>query len=1014
MPGNAPPPSLHAPANQRPHHQKASGRPDCDGPKRTPLSDQGSSHLPGVHADYRTRDPEWWLGAGGITVQITLGCVHTDVNGETRESRQDEHPALSLPLRQERALQTPSTAHPPPSVQLRGIWYQDISCIFPSFVLPTRRAISLLTSQTGQLMKLGPQVTTSIRSIDVFAHQFFTLTSTPPWSGERRSQGQRSHISPSQSRHREPVGQTSQSRIPQFLVHAPLKTTNTGTKMDESHVGRRARTSSTRPESSSSSNTRMTPQTSSNNSSSAHLPRSNLNTSAGASLLQERLRERKVESARLQRRGSVDTTSNGARDAQSSPVTANHNHTREERRPSSSGVGAAPSKKGMGVKQMEEQVSTLHKQNFDLKLELYHRRKRQDVLEAKLEAAEKQIADQGELQEVNEQLLTELEKRDQAVEEAVGIICGLEEKVEKLMREREAVRSIDEQFDSNYLAAAREDGPPSSPPTSDENRSKAVVRMPSFLSEQSEGAEALRSLYLPSSVQGHSEATLPKLVEESGTSDGMNSPRLSVLSESSFLSVYGEKSSLQEDVDCDLPSRRRSLSVERWIDERHASPSSITKPLQGSSSGSRRNHYLSINDVLESPLQRLEKLRHKLEKVHSAASEVQQPAKDKGKGREGLHHVITNQPAYRHHQHTLPPTPDTISTGTLRHFHHHHHHSTETLGPDRPLDNAGTFLQSASTLSGKDAYPDNIPVRPRSAGETVTSRREGHGWDTQTEMTDDTNSTTTSTFENAAMYGPRRIKEPNLFTFGVSDDQDDEADWGRDMMFNHNSHLPVNTAPRYKHIRRLSMAEHPHSDDTVIPYERYDEPVSTSPAAPVRRSSLSATSRLRKVPPNPPPITTSSPTKNSETPPATKRYRLTNLFNRSETSPVLPPSRQRHTRTDTPDYKRSQSYMSSNNHDSMSSPAKDEIFRDVGYGSDYARATPPPIARSRTVAPGQMRRLRPSSAGGERKFGGEVEVRVDVEEVEDKDEKNSSASNAGPSGSRRSWFGIPRAATLRR
>ena len=96
----------------------------------------------------------------------------------------------------------------------------------------------------------------------------------------------------------------------------------------------------------------MTPS-SSTNSSTAHLPRSNVGARAtsGASLLQERLRERKVESAQQSRRRSVDLDA-GQRGVQSSPVKALM--SREERRPNSSGVTAA---KGMGVKQIEE-VST--------------------------------------------------------------------------------------------------------------------------------------------------------------------------------------------------------------------------------------------------------------------------------------------------------------------------------------------------------------------------------------------------------------------------------------------------------------------------------------------------------------------------------------------------------------------------------------------------------------------------------------------------------------------------------
>jgi hypothetical protein len=117
--------------------------------------------------------------------------------------------------------------------------------------------------------------------------------------------------------------------------------------MEDSSQGSR-RSRATRPESSASSHTRMTPTSS--NSSAAHLPARSQNPSTrapsgGASLLQERLRERKVESARQSRRRSIDM--DNERGVQSSPVRG----AREERRPSSSGIAAG---KGMGVKQIEE------------------------------------------------------------------------------------------------------------------------------------------------------------------------------------------------------------------------------------------------------------------------------------------------------------------------------------------------------------------------------------------------------------------------------------------------------------------------------------------------------------------------------------------------------------------------------------------------------------------------------------------------------------------------------------
>lgn len=140
---------------------------------------------------------------------------------------------------------------------------------------------------------------------------------------------------------------------------------------DGSQGSRRSRISSTprmplyhgSPTSSSSNTTRInmaTPTISSQstNSSSAHLPLAGGRSSAqssGAALLQERLRERKGREKRL----SVDFGSsvNMGRECQSSPVHRGSNGSgvmrereREERRPSSSGVG----QKAMGVKQMEE------------------------------------------------------------------------------------------------------------------------------------------------------------------------------------------------------------------------------------------------------------------------------------------------------------------------------------------------------------------------------------------------------------------------------------------------------------------------------------------------------------------------------------------------------------------------------------------------------------------------------------------------------------------------------------
>ncbi|KAF7871667.1 hypothetical protein EAF04_003774 [Stromatinia cepivora] len=697
---------------------------------------------------------------------------------------------------------------------------------------------------------------------------------------------------------------------------------------DGSQGSRRSRISSTprmplyhdSATSSSSNNTGInmaTPTISSQstNSSSAHLPLGSGRMSAqsgGAAFLQERLRERKGRERRLS--GDFGGSINMVREIQSSPVHRGSGGSgvmreREERRPSSSGVGQ-PGKKSMGVKQMEETVSTLHKQNFDLKLELFHRRQRQEALEAELEHVRNQIQDQAEMQEVNEALLKELEKRDQAVEEAVGIICQLEAQIGRLVQEREDVTSFETQYGDDFYDHSNETEMPSSPPTFDRDTSRTprgkdnaqvLARMPSFLSEQSEGVEALRSLYLPS-TNSYSDIALPKLPEENSES-GMASPSLSVLSESSFLSIYGEKSpAVNEDFESSPPRqhRRTSSSVEKWIGERPASTMPMRIPSPSPQSGGRRSQFLSMNYVAASPLQRLEKLRSNLEKQYKnstsmrlkARSELRDSIQDRQRSKDDSRRLTTDANGYETSQ-KLPPTPDTISTGTLRNY----KNSDDTLNQRRQAnEDEVTFLHNTSVPPATyNPYQSTTSMRPRSAGETVTSRREGHGWDTETLETDEldtlTNYSTDSATEGTKTHPPTRQprggnQTPEFFSFNTtSRERDTMRAWGGDGIFNDHPATRVpsgstsgsrnsnSTAQRYEILRTVSQAKtHPRSDNTTSGYldrrpqsraedhrerhvagremERSSTPLdekTPKPPAPDRRSSLAAaTSKLRK------------------------------------------------------------------------------------------------------------------------------------------------------------------------
>ena len=92
----------------------------------------------------------------------------------------------------------------------------------------------------------------------------------------------------------------------------------------------------------------------------------------------------------------------------------------------------------LGAREMEKCMDKLSKVNFDLKLELFHCKERMaklrehcKVLESSAEKANRLVEDNAALLDINDKLVKELEHRDEAVQEAVTIICDLEEKLER-------------------------------------------------------------------------------------------------------------------------------------------------------------------------------------------------------------------------------------------------------------------------------------------------------------------------------------------------------------------------------------------------------------------------------------------------------------------------------------------------------------------------------------------------------------------------------------------------------
>ncbi|KAL2753400.1 hypothetical protein ACRALDRAFT_1065294 [Sodiomyces alcalophilus JCM 7366] len=252
------------------------------------------------------------------------------------------------------------------------------------------------------------------------------------------------------------------------------------------------------------------------------------------------------------------------------------------------------------------------------------------------------------------------------------------------------------------------------------------------------------------------------------------------------MSVYGDKGSQngpRSPLDTTQPADDDD-NIHFNAEDRGSTPRpKAAAPRRASRSGSvsrtsSGGRFQSINDIVErSPLQRIERLDRSLQGESTSPGRPQRiphsqsQAKHKLEKRDALRRVHTDTPPSGHRQFDqgLPPTPDTISTSTLRRF--ETSHSTDTLAqpscavPDaRPADGTGRAHDSTREDSGGVAvsHPQsNSPpgtkrrnlvgngsyfndrmmlsqARPRSADETTVSfGGRGNAWDSDDDDDDD-------------------------------------------------------------------------------------------------------------------------------------------------------------------------------------------------------------------------------------------------------------------------------------
>lgn len=328
----------------------------------------------------------------------------------------------------------------------------------------------------------------------------------------------------------------------------------------------------------------------------------------------------------------------------------------------------------------------MNKLNFDLKLEIFHRTQQMGALEKKLDRMKEMEAelqsmqklkeevedlrsaekDNRTLRESNEQLRQELDRRDQAVTEAVQLICQLEAKIDELENGGRSSQSSMSRFaldgpnattpklqqpvEVPERTSSRQKTARSQPSQPKSSELRQLHKAPSFLRVDNQSTATLRSLYAPENGKSHTTLSEMTKSESMNTMDDTEpeSPRLSVLSEASELNPFDtpsrwnefdkleipvRKTSSASSVDSYIPPTKREESkseqVDQWLQSRPGTSDTIIRR--------RQNRALSHDSKTDVPTFNT------------------QLFSNKGHGRPRLDTSVFGGAR-------LPPTPDTMST----------------------------------------------------------------------------------------------------------------------------------------------------------------------------------------------------------------------------------------------------------------------------------------------------------------------------------------------------------------
>lgn len=386
----------------------------------------------------------------------------------------------------------------------------------------------------------------------------------------------------------------------------------------------------------------------------------------------------------------------------------------------------------------------MNKLNFDLKLEVFHRTQQMKILEQKLgrmAEMEEQLAHMDQLEaevkelrgvanenrmlrEANKQLSSDFKNRDQAVVEAVDLICQLETKIDVLEnggRTSKMSMSRPRTADGSDVLTPKAHTMVEIPERTSSRRGsrnssvmnvahrqtsselRKLSKAPSFLRVDDKSTATLRGLYEPQNNESHSAMSELAKSESFHTMNETlepESPRLSVLSECSELNTFDTPTKWDEFDHLDIPIRKASSTT--------GSMDSYVRPTEKEESKEDQiDRWMQSREDINETIITRRKNRASWDPSNSgltslAADLYSQKPRGRGRLDASLFGGIT-----------LPPTPDTMSTAYV-------------IGTNRSNGSNGSNGSIAARKSfrnDQDPFFTAKPInRPHSA-EQIANRR---------------------------------------------------------------------------------------------------------------------------------------------------------------------------------------------------------------------------------------------------------------------------------------------------